>query len=79
MCAITDKPVGESSEERREDLGVKRMQEVAKYRDVLKPPRRRLEKTRRRYLKVFEESSAHDGRNVSKKSKCRRKESSRRW
>ena len=42
VCAITDKPVEESSEEQGEDVRAKRMQEVATCRDVLTPTREKV-------------------------------------
>ena len=42
MCAITDKPFEESSEERWEDVRARSMQEVAEDREVVTPPRKKV-------------------------------------
>ena len=67
MCAITDKPFEESSEERWEDARAKSMPEVAEDREVVTPPRKKVSEELEEIQKVFEKRRHDDegGRRAS--------------
>ena len=63
VCAITNSPFEETNEEGREDVWAKRMQEGAKDRKVLTPPRKKGRKqSRRRCQKASEKRRQRSSR-----------------